>query len=118
MKKISIVLILSIVLAFSACKKNDTTIPANALPLTFSGISKTQDTVQVNVYDTLVANASGEGITFTWASENGLGTFIPTDKNNTVLFAGCHATDFVIDCQAKDKYDRTDAKKITIHVIN
>ncbi len=118
MKKLSILIILSVVIIFSSCKKSDTTIPANALPLTFSSLIMTQDTVQVNVYDTLIANATGEEVTFMWASENGLGTFIPTDKNNVVLFSGCHATDFVVDCQAKDKYNRTDTKKITIHVIN
>ncbi len=118
MKRLSVYIIIFGLIVFVSCKKTDTTIPTNALPLTFSGLTMTKDTVKVNVYDTIIANASGEGITYTWASENGLGTFIPTNNNNVVLFAGCHATDFVLDCQAKDKYDRTDTKKITVHVIN
>ena len=118
MRKASVIVLLIGIVVFISCKKSDTTAPANALPLTFSGLTKTQDTVKVNIYDTIVANATGESITFTWTSENGLGTFIPTNNNNVVLFAGCHATDFVLDCLAKDKYNRTDTKKITVHVIN
>ncbi len=118
MRKASVIVLLIGIVVFISCKKSDTTAPANATPIVFTGLKMSQDTVKVNIYDTITAMATGESLTYTWTSENGLGTFIPTANNNLVLFAGCHATDFVIDCQAKDKYNRTDTKKITVHVIN
>ena len=119
MKRISVIVFLIGVVSFIACKKTDTTVPVNALPLTFVSLVKTQDTVKVNINDTLIANATGEGLTYNWSEASGFNNFTSINGlSNKILFYGCHATDFLVVCQIKDQYNRSDSKNIIIHVIN
>ena len=117
MKRISILALTICVIAIIACKKTDTIIPENALPLKFISLIKTQDTVKVNVNDTLIALASGEEVSYAWTSDSGFGTFLPLNGSNKVLFSVCHQDNFVVTCKITDKYNRTDSKKITVNVV-
>jgi len=110
MKNILLILGLGILVTFMACKKSSTTPPDGLTTLKFTSLVAKDTLIKVNDVTTITANATGEGLTYTWTAD--FGTFI--GSGNTVQWTVCHSDKFTITCKVTDKNNLADTKHVVI----
>ena len=99
-----------LIVALASCKKSSTTPDSSSGTFKFTSIVANDTVILVNEVTTLTANATGEGLTYTWTCD--FGTFI--GSGNTVQWTVCHADNFIINCTVTDKNSNSASKAITI----
>jgi hypothetical protein len=99
-----------ILVALAACKKSSTTPDNNSGAFKFTSLVSNDTVIKVNEVANLTANATGEGLTFTWTCD--FGTFI--GSGNAVQWTVCHADNFTINCAVTDKNGNSATKSIVI----
>jgi hypothetical protein len=115
MKNILFLLGIIVVLASSACKKSSSdTDPSAGANFKFTSILATDTVIKVNAVTSLTAVASGDGLTYKWASD--YGTIIGSGAN--IQWTVCHQDKFSISCQVTDKYNHAETKNIVVRSIN
>ena len=82
MKKVFLLVCLSALIIFGACKKN----PGAGSPLKFISLVAADSVVKVNEATTITANATGDGLTYQWTKS--YGTFVGSGA--TVQWFVCH----------------------------
>ena len=110
-----ILLILGIVITFAACsKKSDSTPQNSTTPLVFTSLVATDTVVKVNDVTSITANATGEGLTYTWTAD--FGTFI--GSGSVVQWTVCHSDKFTINCKITDKNNNSASRDVVVRTIN
>ncbi len=106
---------LALISALAACSKSSTPTPDNpAATFKFSSLVAKDTVIKVNDVTTITANATGDGLTYTWTAD--FGTFI--GSGNTVQWTVCHEDVFTITCSVKDKNNHSDSKNVIIRSRN
>lgn len=94
-----------------ACSKKSDSSGSNT-PLVFSSLNASDSTMVVNGLVTLIANASGDGLSYHWTAS--YGSFVGSGAS--VKWTVCHADNFVITCEVKDANGNSATKQRTISV--
>jgi len=109
MRKTITILCLVTIVILAACSKNkETQDPGNSPSLKFSSLVAADTVIKVNDITSITANATGDGLTFTWTAS--YGTFI--GSGSTVQWTVCHQDKFNITCLVTDKYNHSETKSI------
>jgi hypothetical protein len=115
MKKVFILVTLSIIVILSACKKSSESPDQSAgTPLQFTSLVAADTVLKVNDATTITANASGDGLSYKWTKS--YGTFIGTGA--TVQWFVCHQSTFTITCEVTDQYGHSATKQTSIRSYN
>ena len=110
MKKYFPLLLISLIVAFSACKKSPTDNGNSSTTFKFTGLVTNDTLIKVNDVANIAAIATGEELTYTWTCD--FGTFIGSGAN--VQWTVCHADNFTINCKVTDKNKNSASKNIII----
>lgn len=110
MKHFLLISVVILMVALAACHKSSTSPETNSGTFKFTGLVSNDTVIKVNEVATITANATGEGLTYTWTCD--FGTFI--GSGNTVQWTVCHADNFTINCTVTDKNSNSASKAIII----
>lgn len=110
MKKFILISGVVLMVVLAACHKSSTNPENSSGTFKFSGLVSNDTVIAVNQVATIRANATGEGLTYTWTCD--FGTFI--GSGSTVQWTVCHADNFTINCTVTDKNSNTASKSIII----
>jgi len=110
MKKFLIFSGVVLMVALAACQKSTSTPDNSSGAFKFTTLVANDTVIKVNEITTLIATATGEGLTYTWTCD--FGTFI--GSGNTVQWTVCHADNFTINCTVTDKSNNSASKNIVI----
>lgn len=114
MKKSVFLIIPILLIAIVSCKKSDTDPSSSGQGKEFKFISLVaNDTVlKVNDFTSITATASGEGLSYTWTTDGGFGTFV--GSGSKVQWTVCHSDRFKITCVVKDQSNHSESKDVYI----
>lgn len=111
MRRIFFILGLGVLVIIAACSKSSDPAPENpGVTFKFSSLIVQDTVIKVNDVTTITANATGDGITYTWTAD--FGTFI--GSGNTVQWTVCHADKFTISCKVTDKNNNSETKNVVV----
>ena len=115
MKKVYIYMSLLIIVVISACSKSAAPAdPAAGANFKFSALTAADTVIKVNDITTISANATGDGLTYTWTAS--YGTFVGSGA--TVQWTVCHQAKFTISCLVTDEYNHSETKSIIVRSHN
>lgn len=105
---------LILVLIFSSCSKKSATPDNSTGAFNFVSLVASDSVISINAATTLTANATGQGLTYTWTCD--FGTFIPDPSgiNSKIKWTVCHADNFTIHCTVEDQNKNSATKDIII----
>jgi hypothetical protein len=105
---------LVLIVGFSSCSKKSATPDNSTGPFKFISLAASDTVLKVDAATSLIATATGEGLTYTWTCD--FGTFIPNPDgiNSTIGWTVCHADNFTIHCTVTDKNNNSETKDIII----
>ena len=116
MKKLLLLLLISGILIGYSCKKKDNS-SGNPTPFAYKSLSATDTLLAINALTHIVADVSGDGLTYSWESSdldgNNYGTII--GSGNDVQWSVCHSSRFKVSCTITDKYSNSGTKTVYIH---
>jgi len=115
MKKVFILLAVFTILVTAACKKSSSTTDAPAgSNFKFSSLVAADTVIKVNDITTLIATATGDGLSYKWTAN--YGTFVGSGAS--VQWTVCHEAKFAINCEVTDMYSHSETKKIIVRAHN
>jgi len=115
MKRFYVVFFLAVVALLAACNKSETiSDPGAGSTFQYNSLVAADTVIKVNDITTITANATGEGLTFTWSAS--YGTFVGSGA--TVQWTVCHQAKFSISCLVTDKYNHSETKTIIVRSHN
>ena len=115
MKKVFILISLSVIVMFAACKKSSTTPdPAAGSDLKFISLVAADTVIKVNDITTITADATGDGLSYKWTAT--YGTF--DGQGATVKWTVCHQSKFTITCVVSDQYSHSETRQIIVRSHN
>ena len=109
MKKL-VFLSVILIIVVAGCKKDNAPAGNSNIPLNFVSLQAESDTVIVDAYVNITANATGENLSFIWSAPQG--TILGSGK--TIKFTICHATQTQVECTVKDAAGHQDKKSVNI----
>ena len=98
----------------TSCSKEKSNDEPGPQPAQFEYKSLTvQDTLMaITDINTIIANASGDGLSYHWSAS--YGNFI--GSGSTVQWTVCHADKFRITCEVRDQYGHSESKDVYVRV--
>jgi hypothetical protein len=115
MRNVVIIICLVTFVVLASCSKSETTPdPAAGSNFKFSSLVAADTLLKVNAITTITANATGDGLTYTWTAS--YGTFVGSGA--TVQWTVCHKSTFNINCLVKDQYNHSETKTIVVRSYN
>jgi hypothetical protein len=106
---LAVMLLLSV---FAGCKKEKTQPVSN--PLNYTAIVAQQTTIAIGATTTITANATGDGLSYTWSAS--AGDIIGSGSQITYGAPTCCAGQNTITCVVKDSGGNQQSKSVTITV--
>ncbi len=103
-----------IVIIMFACKKEKTEEPVT-IQLNFTSLVADNDTILPGTTTNITANATGEGLVYTWTSTGG-GNIIGSGTKISYATTPCMYGNYEVQCEVKDKAGSSQSKAITIRV--
>lgn len=94
----------------TGCNKSEKESAGAGTNFKFVSLSVADTLMKVNAVTIITANATGEGLTYTWTSE--FGTFV--GSGSSVQWTVCHADRFKITCEVKDNANHSESKDIYV----
>lgn len=115
MKKIILLLFVSSFVLCYSCKK-DKSNTGTQTPFAFTSLNASDTVVNVTTTIHIIATATGDGLTYTWASAdlngNPYGTIIGSGAN--IQWNVCHNDRFKVTCTVSDSHSNSASKDIII----
>jgi hypothetical protein len=112
MKNLISILFLSALVIMAACSKSTTTPDPGTLK--FNSLTAADSVIRVNDITTIIADAKGDGLKYTWTAS--YGTFV--GSGSTVQWTVCHEDKFSISCLVTDQYNHSETKTIVVRSHN
>lgn len=101
-------------LILTSCNKEKTSDEPGPQPaqLEYKSLSAQDTIMAITDINTIVADASGDGLSFHWSAS--YGNFI--GSGSTVQWTVCHADKFRITCEVRDQYGHSASKDVYVRV--
>jgi hypothetical protein len=113
MKKVVWIIFALAVFSAYSCKKDDnSTDQTTGTPFEYRSLSASDTVSKISSFVTLTADASGDGLTYTWIPEFGS----VVGSGASVQWAACHSDFFTITCEVADSHGAKESKSVVVHV--
>ena len=109
----SFLIIATLAIAISSCKKEGTPQQPTTIPLVYKSLVAENTTVSVTQPPKITATATGESLTYTWTLD-GTGNLL--GSGNQITYQPCCAGQDKITCEVKDAGGNKESKFVTITV--
>lgn len=110
MKKYILVSIFLVLLTLAGCKKDENVL--NPKTFTFVSLTATKSEISINEVTNIIANATGENLTYGWSCSEGA----IFDDGPDVKFSICHSTKVRVTCTVSDVSGNSESKDIYIQI--
>ena len=108
----STLIVITLILV-SCSKKEEINDPGTQqTPFEYKSLNVQDTVMQLTDINTIIAVASGDGLTYHWTAS--YGNFI--GSGDTVQWTVCHADQFRITCEVKDQYGSSESKDVYVRV--
>jgi len=115
MKKLLLLMLISGLIVCYSCKKKDNS-TGDPTPFQYKSLVASDTLVTVNDVISITADATGDGLSYSWESTdmdgNVYGTII--GSGSQVQWSICHQSKFKVSCAVSDKYSHSETKTVYI----